>query len=294
MRSSLIAAVLMLLAGQAFAASGFRGEIGGGYIDGSSGISGYQIPEPGEPGEPGQPGQSPGLSADYDGWQVNGRAYLDTVDNAGGPARLRPFLNRASHVGARYQTIESDSGVDADTWRIDTRLIWNAWVAEAEFGQADAGVEGVASDADAWRAAVGYYLARGTQLRGAYETLDGDGGFDTSRYAIDVTHVQQLSNGMTWSVNALAALVDEDTAFGSDDGTDIELTLDWFFNDAFGVGTELVFANRDDGADAESWEVYGDYWITEKISLRLAYVEQDVDDAGLEADAWTFDVVYRR
>jgi hypothetical protein len=298
---------LFLVAGQAAAADGFRGEISGGYVSGSSGIgeSGYRIPDPGEPGEQGEPGEpgepgtpSPGASDDYDGWMLGGRIYVDGVDGSRGPLRLAPYLDRASHVGASYQSIESDAGVETDVWRVDTRMVWNDWVAEAEFGQSDSDFEDISSDADLWRVAVGYYLARDTQLRGSYEAVDGDDDVESARYAVDVTHVRSLSNGMTWSVNALAALVDQDTALSSDDGSDIEITIDWFFNDKLGVGSQILFSDRDESGDGTRWEIYGDYWLTEKVSLRLSYYDQDFDSAALggdlEADAWTFEVLYRR
>lgn len=300
MKSPCLILAAAFLAGQA-AADGFRGEISGGYVSGSTSYS-YEIPDytppdpgaPGEPGSPTEPGISSGSSEDYDGWMIGGRVYLDGVDAAGGPLRLAPFLKRASHVGAHYASVETDSGIDADIWDVDTRLVWNAWVAEASYGQADAGFGGTSGDADVYRAAVGYYVARRTQLRGAYETADGDGGNDTSRYVVDVTHVQRLSNGMTWSVNALAALVDQDTLLLNEDGTDLELTLDWFFNDNVGVGAQVQLSDRDESSDATRWEIYGDYWVTEKVALRLSYYDQDFDDLDVKSDAWTFEAIYRR
>lgn len=161
-RAGGLGAGLLAMCGYAAAAESFRGELWGGYASGSAGISGYRIPDdyvppegPGEPGEPLLPGETPGSSEDYDGWRVAGRVYLDGVDGSRGPYRLAPFLDRASHVGAAFQSLESDSGVEADVWRVDTRLVYEAWVAEAAYGQADAGFGALDTDADQRRMAVG-------------------------------------------------------------------------------------------------------------------------------------------
>ena len=278
-------------------AQGYRGEIVGSFVSGSSGSAGSYSPPgdyvpPTDPGEP-VPGEPPvesfSSTEDYDGWSIGGRIYLDTVETNFGPFALAPYLRRADHIGLNYTTIETDSGAKSNEWISDTRFVFSDLVLEASYGQSENDANSN-SDADLWRAGVGFYVARNTMIRGAYENTDSQGNDDSKRYTFDITHVQTLSNGMTWSGNALVGLVDET----NDDGTDIDLSFDWFFNDNMNIGTELSLNSRDELGDTFAYEVHGEYFLSDYVSLRLSYFNQDYDEADVKADALLFQVMYRR
>ena len=293
---TILTVAILLLASIGVHAETYQSEFTGGYASGTGSFS-YQPPSdyvpPTDPGVPPPSTPEPvGFSAneDYDGWQVGGRLYLDSVDTSQGPLALAPFLTRANHLGFSYSDQETDSGAELDEWRLDTRIVINDLVLEGEYGQANADLFGVDTDADLWRAAVGYYVAQNTQIRGTYELVDSDNGSKSDRYAIDITHVQSLDSGATWSANALVGWVDED----SDDGTDINVLIDWYFNNNVSLGTELTFNSRDIAGDTVIYELHGDYFINDYVSLRLSYFDQDYDEADITTDGFLFQVLYRR
>jgi len=277
-------------------ADSYRGEIVGGFTSGSASGS-YSPPDeyvppiepPVEPVEPPLESESFSSSEDYEGWGVAGRLYLQPVDTGQGPLALLPFLQRTDHVGISLSNKETDSGAKTDRWDADTRFVLNNFVLEASYGQTDTEAFGSEANTDQWRAAVGYYVAQNTQVRGTYEFSESLMGDDNTRYVMDITHVQSLNNGATWAANALVGWVEEDF----DDGTDINLLFDWFFNDNFNVGTELTYNTRDIAGDVFGYELHGEYFVNDYASVRLAYFNQDYDDAGLEADAFVFEVLYR-
>ena len=225
---------------------------------------------------------------DYDGWAVSGTWYVGGVDTSRGPLRLAPFMSRASSIGGRIGEIETDSGVDADFYLLDTRwVLGNGVIIEADYGQADGG----GGDADIARVAGGYYFADTSAVRLGYDSDDDDLA-DYERWTVDVTHVQTMENGMTWSLSALFGFVTGDTAFGEgDDGNDLQLAGSFFPRDNFGFGFEVAFAERDATGDVDAYELWADYFVTEKISLTLSYRDEDGD--VVENDALNFEARYR-
>ena len=297
MKYLLTAAALIMVSVNA---QSYRGDISGGYISGSTtGSGGYQPPSgyepPTTPGEPLPTEPVPtepmnvSSSEDYEGWNLAGRIYFNEVETSRGPLALASFLQRTGHLGLTYTNTETDSGAETKEWVLDSRFVINSLVMEAAYGKRDGGAS-TQSDADLWRAALGYYIGDDTQVRAAYEATDTDGGDNGNRYVVDITHVQDLSNGMTWSANALVGWVDED----ADDGTDLNLLFDWFFNDNVSVGTELTYSDRDVVGNTFDYEVHGDYFITDRLSLRLSYFNQDYGDTDVETDGLLFQFLFRR
>ena len=297
MRSVLTVAVLgvvMLVAVPGWA-EGISGELRVEYVSGElSDGSGYSPPDnyvpPVDPGSPGLPPSvsETGTESDYDGWAVSGRVYLDELDTSRGPLELAPFLSRASHVGGSFATLETDDGViENETWEVFTRLVSDrGWLLEAHFGGSDTEI-GVSDDeADLYRLAVGYYVAQDTQLRLAFDALDAD-GLDEERFAFDVVHVQMLDNGMTWSATALVGLVS-----GDDDGTDAELSTSLYFNERFGIGANWYKHSRDELQDGDGYALWANYFLNDKWSLNLSFIDEE--QSGLENEALTFEVKYRR
>ncbi len=289
----------------------YRGEVSFGYITGDISVSesslDYTPPPSSDPDPPptsspptGSPPVEPSSfdrsssDEDYSGWQVAGEIFFEPVDTSLGPRLLAPFMDRASSVGGAYSTIETDdTDIETETWQLFTRVVINGgWVLEGGFGQTDIDAGIFDEDVDLYRAAVAYYLAQYTQLRVGFDTEDFD-GIDYDTWSIDVTHVQQLENGMTWQAQLLYADVRGDADFGDDDGSDIAVNISWFFNDAFGVGANFMTADRDSSGDTDSWEVWTNYFPTDKISLSLSYFDEDNDDFDAQNDGVVFEAKYR-
>ncbi|MCR9276708.1 MAG: putative porin [Pseudomonadaceae bacterium] len=257
----------------------------------------YTPPPVGDPGftpPTGTPEPEPPVSgtqfgpSDYDGWVLSGTWYVGGVDTTRGPLRLAPFVSRANSIGAEIGQIDLDSGGDADFWFVDSRWVLpNGIILEADYGQREAG----SADADVARIAGGYYFGDTSAVRVGYDTDDDDFS-ELERWSIDITHVQTLENGTTFSVGALIGLVTGEDGLGrDDDGSDVVLTASYFPQDNFGFGLEALFSERDASGDANAWELWADYFVTEKISLTLAYRDEDGDIA--EGDTLSFEARYR-
>jgi hypothetical protein len=288
----------------------YRGEVNIEYLTGSAETaSGYVVPDytppvgPVDPPTTGTPPALPPISPepgtysddDYDGWAISGTYYLQPVDTSLGPLRLAPFLSKASSIGGKYGEIETDrSDIETKFWEVETRLVINqAWVLEAGFGAAEIDTVIATNDVDIYRVAAGYYVADTTQLRVAYDVMDED-TVDADRWSIDIQHVQQLENGMTWSANVLYGLVAGDTRIGrDDDGSDIEIALSWFFSHNLGVGANLDIRDRDVTGDVDYYQYWASYFPTDKISLELSYYDEDNNDLNVSSDGFVFEAKYR-
>lgn len=307
-RKALLAVVAV--AASATVLADYRGELKINYISGETDIGGYSIPDytppptGGPDPDPGTPpltpppsAEVPGTEEDYDGFSVAGEVFFEPVDTSRGPTKLAPFMSRASSVGGEYGRLETDSGIESDIWSLFTRVfVSDRFVLEAAFGGVDADSNASEGDVDVYTAALGYYVAEYTQLKLGYDNIDNDLA-EADRYRIDVEFVRQLDNGMTFQGKALVGLVNEDnTVFGNNDGTDIELEASWFFNHGFGVGGEFAWQNRDDGGERDGFNLWANYFPTDKISLELSYYQEDFDlgsGVDLETDGFEFEASYR-
>lgn len=285
------------------AADGYQFEGGIEYVSGKvSAGDGYTVPDytpppvgdPGSPPPTGTPEPEPPVSgtqfgsSDYDGWVLSGTWYVGGVDTSRGPLRLAPFVSRANSIGGEYGQIDLDNGADADFWFVDSRWVLpNGVIIEADYGRREAGD----ADADVARVAGGYYFGDTSAVRLGYD-VDDDDFSELERWSIDITHVQTLENGTTFSVGALIGLVTGEDGLGrDDDGSDVLLTASYFPQDNFGFGLETSFSERDASGDVNAWELWADYFVTEKISLTLSYRDEDGDVA--EGDTLSFEARYR-
>lgn len=303
--------ILAATAGQA-AADCFRTEWDVDLISGEKPTS-YSIPDyvpptstpppisspPPTTGTPTSPdSESPGFSdtTDYDGFAVSGELFLAPVSCDAGPLKEAAFLSRVSSIGGAYTSIETDDDLEIDAWDLFGRIIINRWVFEGDVQRVDEESDFFDFQVDTLRLAVGRYLADATQVLVGYETGDYEDFVETERLTVDIKHVASLENGQSYTVQALLGYLTADTEFGEDDdGFDIQLLGDWYFNNQFSVGTELDFADRDSTGSLFSWSVNATYFFTDRISLALAYEEFDEDDLlAITGDQFTVEFTYRR
>jgi len=274
--------ILLLMVFACFAVpaqADFRGELHASYKDGTAELSSSE---------------SPGLSDDDDftGYEIGGEVFLEPVDTSKGPLALADFLDRASSAAFEYGEFELDeSDLETEFWTIDGRLVLNSLVIEAAFGNEETDGD---AETDLLAGALGYYVLQNTQVRLSYTEADAD-FIDSERWAIDVRHVQELSNGMTYELEALYGDVSGDLAFGGgdDDGSDLLINAAWFFNYAFGVGIDWGLQERDQSGDTDLLDIWANYFPTEKIELTLTWFSQENDDFGFEEDGVEFEFLYR-
>jgi len=279
MRPILLLVFAALLAARAEA--DYLGEVHASYKQGTADFSYAE-----------EPGVDYSLDDDVTGWEVGGEMFLGPVDTSKGPLALAAFLDRASSAGFNYGKFEFDeSGSETEFWTIDGRLVLNSFVVEAAFGNQETDSS---SESDILSGALGYYVLQNTQLRLSYTNTDSD-FVESDRWAVDVRHVQELSNGMTIELEALYGDVTGDVAFGGadDDGSDLLLAASLFFNYAFGVGIDYGMIERDQSGDTDLLDIWASYFPTEKIELTLTYFSEENDDFGFEEDGVEFEFLYR-
>ncbi|MCR9262301.1 MAG: putative porin [Pseudomonadaceae bacterium] len=284
----------------------YRGELGIDYTSGSVGVgSSYSVPDytpPTGPTDPGAPPIEPpppefyeGGDDDFSGWTVSGQYFLEPVDTSQGPLQLAEFLSRASSVGGRYGQLETDdTDIETDMWQVFTRLIvGESLVVEASYGQSDIDTTLGSVDVDMYTVAGGYYVAETTQVRLGYD-VEEQQLYDFERWLIDITHVQQMENGMSWQAHALIATVTGDADFGrDDDGSDLELAFKWFFNHNFGIGADYQMSDRDVTGDTDAYQLWASYFPTDKISVTLSYYDEENDEFDVDSDGVVFEAKYR-
>lgn len=301
----------LLLVSQAALAQDYRADAGASFTSGEIclGNSEYRPPDdymiPVDPPPTGTPAEPPptglptppileptstaGCVEDYDGFRVSGSMFLGAVDTSLGPLALAPFLSRASSIGGAYGKYEaSDSDTDIDSWEIGGRFVTRQGIVfEAGYGSSEFDGDFNAIDLDTWNVAGGYYLGQNTQLRLGYDDEDAD-AFESERWAVDITHVQQLENGMAWSLNVLYGWVT-----GDDDGSDVLVAGEWFFRNDLSLGADVEMEERDIVGDLLAWSVHGTWFVTEKISVHLAWRNEDFDALDADADAFELEARYR-
>lgn len=287
----------------------YRSEWGLGYINGESSAGGYSIPDytppPSEPTPPptgGTPVEEPIIfpesssssDEDYDGFAVSGEVFFTPVSCDGVPLKEAAFLARASSVGGGYAQLDTDSNADLDAWNLFTRVVVNSWVFEGDVVSTSVDSDFGDSDIDSFRVAVGRYLGDSSQVLFAYETSEIE-DLDAERLSASVKTVVSLENGMSYTIDALVGLVQQDGFAGSDDdGFDVLLSADWYFNNQFSIGGALEFADRDSVGSLFNYSLNGTYFFTDRISLALTYRDSDDDALAVFGDQLALVFTYRR
>lgn len=291
------------------ASADYRSEINLGFVWGNidSGYNtGYIVPDYTPPANTDTPTNSPidppvgpidvaSIDEDYSGWNVDGQWFFAPVDTSLGPQQLAEFMSRASSIGGAYSSLEGDdSNFEIETWQVYTHItLGEAWVATAAFGSADATQSRDENDIDLYHVALGYYIAQYTRLRTGYNRENGD-NIEYDRWSIDVNHVQQLENGMTWQASVLYGSLRGKSEIGQDDdGSDIEINMSWYFNDQFGVGADYDIHARDATGDTDRYSLWANYFVSEKISLKLSHNSEENDDFNVDSSNIMFEAKYR-
>lgn len=308
---SIVSAVTLSCVAAPALADCYQSEWSLGYLNGESSVGGYSIPDYTPPSGPdplppttgGSPGlgepitfpeTSLGSDEDYDGFAIGGEVFFSPVSCDGVPLKEAAFLGRASSVGGAYAQLDSDSNVDLDSWNLFTRVVVNSWVFEGDVVSTSIDDDFVDSDVDSFRVAVGRYLGDRSQVLFAYEETEIE-ELDAERLSASIKTVVALENGMSYTIDALVGLVQQDGFAGSDDdGFDVLFSADWYFNNQFSVGAELEFADRDSVGSLFNYSLNSTYFFTDRISLALTYRDTDDDALAVFGDQLALEFTYRR
>jgi hypothetical protein len=204
------------------------------------------------------------------------------------------FLDQASHIDAGTGKAATNDGLIIEFWNLDTRTEVDNWVVETGYGSTRVDPLGPESRTRAWRMATGFYLEKNTEVKVAYDRRDDENDRQTDRFALDITHVRRLKNGMSWSMNGFLAQLKRDSVHGKPDGTDAEVTAGWFFRDNMGIGARLAVGDREGSGDFTRYEAFAHYRIGEKTSFAVSYVNERIDEFNQKTNALMLGFTYLR
>ncbi|MFV0279115.1 MAG: putative porin [Parahaliea sp.] len=259
-----------VLAGTAHA--DYRWELGGGYASGDI--------------------DSTAADADSDTFGIQGKYFLDNVDTSKGPLGEAEFLDRASFIGLEYRNGEIDvdgaDELDTESYGVNARLVHkpSGWLANMSY-RVD---EYDDQDLDSYAFGVGKYLGDNTTLTMTYEHLKMD-DFDEIKsdlWGMDFAHMFRFNNGTALKMDAGYAYVDSDEG---DSGDQYKLGGTYYLNDRLGFGASYERLALDE--DYDTWKVYADWFVNEKVSVTLSYGETDTDYLDFNNDGFLVGVNMR-
>ena len=235
--------------------------------------------------------ETPGADADVDQLGIGGEYYFNGVDDSKGPLAEAAFLDRASSVRANYIDGEFDgrfNDEDFDGFSLGGRLVDPAsgWIFEVDYTEVEADDSG---DVDTFDFSVGKYIAENTSLSFTYSTTDTDGGGDVDLYAVDIKHIASLAGGAYLSVTGNFGIGDADEA---DDPLVYGGSLTYYPTRNIGVGASLDFVDSDDTEDT-TFGVFGSWFPSESLELRVSYDMSDDDETDEELDTFTIGAAFR-
>ena len=139
-----------------------------------------------------------------------------------------------------------------------------------------------------------FTLLENTEINVAHDRLNDGRDALANRYAIDVTHVRRLKNGMRWSMNGFVAQLKKESARGKLDGTDAEVTAGWFFRENVGVGARVAVGDREGSGDFTRYEAFADYRLTNNASVGVRYMNEHIAEFDQTTNALLLGFTYRR
>ncbi|MDH3642951.1 MAG: hypothetical protein OES38_12695 [Gammaproteobacteria bacterium] len=139
-----------------------------------------------------------------------------------------------------------------------------------------------------------FSLLENTEIKVAHDRFSDAGDALANRFAIDVTHVRRLQNGMRWSMNGFVAQLKKESTRGKLDGTDAEITAGWFFHEDVGVGARVAVGEREGSGDFTRYEAFADYRLTTNASVGVRYMSEHIAEFDQTTNALLLGITYRR
>lgn len=226
---------------------------------------------------------------------VGGTAYIQPVDDSKGPLGEAAFISQSSSISAFYSDGETDVDdapeIELESYGLGGRYVTNkmgSWIIDLAYERD----EPESAQIDNYSIGLGKYLTDTTTLVFSYRNSDADEGGDVDSYRVDLDHLFMFGNDGGLKLHAAYGFVDvdDDGEFSSDDNDDIdvyELDGTWYICRNFGLSAGY----RNTDFQAEELEEYfggAEYFITDDVSVGVAYTEGEIEDSDIETDSFVF------
>lgn len=231
---------------------------------------------------------------DQETWNVGGTFYFQPVDDSVGPLGEAAFLNKASSIDVAYSNLEIDvpgfGDLDGDFFAVGGRYVdpGSNLIFKASYGSGD--VDDI--DIDLFEIGAGIYLDEISSLEFTYRKEEYDFDFmgvqllgDVDSYELDYRRVTPVTGGDFFTVEAGIGYSDQDNG---DDATTLQLGGEYFFTRQASVGASIGFVSGDDD-DAMLYSVGGEVFLSNAFAVRASFDVIDYDDFD-ESETFTLGV----
>lgn len=229
---------------------------------------------------------------DLESLTLSGTAYLQPVDDSKGPLNEAAFIDHSSSLSVILSDgeLDSDEGSDIELERygVSARYVTSqrgSWIVDLAYDREE--VDNF--EIDNWSIGVGKYLWDTTTLVFTYTFIDPDEGSSVDSFRLDFDHLWLFSSGGGFKLHAAYAFVDTDDDSGlSDDDIDVyEIDGTWYLRRDFGLSAG--YRNTDfNTAELEEWFIGAEYFITDKVSVAIAYTDGEIDDTDIDTNSFLF------
>ena len=244
-------------------------------------------------------------NTDMDELGVFGSWYFAGLSDDIGPRARAAFVDRASSVGVGYSHLEQTISLfrsnddpsfpvppidsvfdtDGDSLAVQIRYVDrdSGWFGNAgllESNNMPFGPNGSiddSSDATGWNLGVGKYLFETTALSLDVSEVDGDGGLDTSVYALTFIHLGNFGERWQYAIDVAYSRLDLDRSVDLDNwGATFALYPTRDFE--FGINVEDVSADGRTFVDLDTTAIEGfaSWFVTPNVQLSARYRVDDV------------------
>lgn len=208
------------------------------------------------------------------------------------------LLQQGTHTELRVGHAATSAGLLADFWDLDSRVVIDRWVLESGYsslGSDPQAAQRPRSDGRTrrWRMATGFLVEQNTEIKLAYDRLDTERDSATARFALDVTHVRRLQNGMSWSMRGFVAQLQRDSQRGGLAATDAELSAGFSVRDNLGIGARIAIGERDGSGDFTRYAAFADFRLSSRASVGVSYVNERMSEFDFATRALTIGFTYR-
>ncbi|MCB1843150.1 MAG: putative porin [Halioglobus sp.] len=224
---------------------------------------------------------------------LGGTAFLMPVDDSKGPLGEAAFIDQASSLSVFYSDGETDvdsaNDIELESYGIGGRYVTKetgSWIVDLAYTRDEPG----GFEVDNYSIGVGKYLWDTTTLVFSYSNSDADAGGDVDSYRVDVDHLWTFGNDGGLKLHGAYGItdIDDDEEFSDNDDVDVyEIDATWYITRNFGIGGG--YSNTEDGGEElEQYLAFAEYFITDSVSVGIAYTEAEVEDTDFETDSYVF------
>lgn len=210
--------------------------------------------------------------------------YFSTVEAVEGPLAEANFLEKASNLSAGFSTINVENGtVDEDSTAasLNGRFIDKQRGVILDLGYSKAEVDNTDEEARTVSAGLGKYITDNITLVASYSSTTEDDGLtdeeDIDSWAIDFKMVGAFGKHFTYTAEAEAGVVQTD----GEDGNILDLAFTAYPTRNIGVGGSYSYLDVG-SSEVDSFEVFGEWFITGMFSVSAEYSFSQEDDSDEE------------